>query len=491
MVRLTVDLIRKKSEHHGGLLSELEEISLHQLNIERIETIGSTAPRLKILYLQNNIIPKIENLHRLKDLQYLNLALNNIITINNGLSSCEKLNKLDLTVNFIDIDQLQYSINNLKELINLRELYLTGNPCTQWKYYRFYVIAELPALTKLDGIDINRTEQLESIQLLSEIKKELIREEKQKLKEKAANNSNTATAGPIDPNIAQAYTPESRLAAHLESEAAENRKLTEQKQRDKEFHSDTWQDAKDKLNQKVILDDDNDNSIIPSQRNTGRYEFELVDNNTTTDINNNIIYNTVLTVYIAKYLDSSLIDIDIHPLWIQIIIKGKNLLLHFPAEILVNTAKIQRIQSNGALIVTVKKLNQNQQNTVKSINTIDNIESKQSNNDDIIDTINSIKSTINVSNVSNNNNRNAININSNNTDSTTYRNIVKKSNNNNTTPELIEISSQRSANLTIESAQAERKANKAKSNNNTSTSASAAAKLAELGLTDSDIPDLE
>ena len=33
---------------------------------------------IKILYLQNNIIPKLEGLSKLKELEYLNIALNNI-----------------------------------------------------------------------------------------------------------------------------------------------------------------------------------------------------------------------------------------------------------------------------------------------------------------------------------------------------------------------------------------------------------------------------
>lgn len=56
---------------------------------------------LKILYLQNNLIGKIENLHRLKYLEYLNLAVNNVTKIQN-LQRCESLKKLDLTVNFVD-----------------------------------------------------------------------------------------------------------------------------------------------------------------------------------------------------------------------------------------------------------------------------------------------------------------------------------------------------------------------------------------------------
>ena len=64
MVRLSLDLIRKKAEHHDGVLGDLEEISLHQLNLEKIETIGKVCPRLKILYLQNNLIGKIGALPR-------------------------------------------------------------------------------------------------------------------------------------------------------------------------------------------------------------------------------------------------------------------------------------------------------------------------------------------------------------------------------------------------------------------------------------------
>jgi protein TilB len=78
MVRITEELIRRKAEHHDGLLSDLQELSLHQLEIERLEVVGTLCRKLQILYLQNNIIPRIENVHHLKDLRYLNMALNNL-----------------------------------------------------------------------------------------------------------------------------------------------------------------------------------------------------------------------------------------------------------------------------------------------------------------------------------------------------------------------------------------------------------------------------
>ena len=76
------------------------------------------------------MIEKIENLTRLKELEYLNLALNNISMIE-GLEGCESLNKLDLTANFVDVEDYEESLKNLSKNIFLRDLYLTGCPVTK------------------------------------------------------------------------------------------------------------------------------------------------------------------------------------------------------------------------------------------------------------------------------------------------------------------------------------------------------------------------
>ena len=90
MGRITKELIRKKSEHNEGVISTLEEISLHQLELEKIESLEVFCRHLKILFLQNNIIEKIENVDKLRELEYLNLAVNSVSMIE-GLSNCESL----------------------------------------------------------------------------------------------------------------------------------------------------------------------------------------------------------------------------------------------------------------------------------------------------------------------------------------------------------------------------------------------------------------
>lgn len=42
----------------------------------------------------------------------------------------------------------------------LTELFLVGNPCSDWPGYRPFVIATLPQLKKLDGNEITPTERI-------------------------------------------------------------------------------------------------------------------------------------------------------------------------------------------------------------------------------------------------------------------------------------------------------------------------------------------
>ena len=111
----------------------------------------------------------MENLVHLKELEYLNLALNNIQKIE-GLQNCEFLKKLDLTINFIDFDFLEESIDHLVSRENLADLYLMGNPSqSNWDRFNYYVIAKLPQLKNLDGTEITRSMQIIARQSLPKL----------------------------------------------------------------------------------------------------------------------------------------------------------------------------------------------------------------------------------------------------------------------------------------------------------------------------------
>ena len=106
--------LKKRAEHNYGRLFDLEEISLHQLNIRKIENLDKFCRNLKIIYLQDNAIMKLENLKRLKLLEYLNVSMNAIEVVE-GLENCESLRKLDLTLNFIGKISSIYSLRKVSQ----------------------------------------------------------------------------------------------------------------------------------------------------------------------------------------------------------------------------------------------------------------------------------------------------------------------------------------------------------------------------------------
>ena len=233
---VNLSLIRKRSEHNEGMVSNLEEIALHQEELESIGTIlGRTCGKtLRILLLQNNVISKMNHadFRQFRVLEYLNLALNNIQVIAN-IQHLECLNKLDLTLNFIDVENLEESIDTLQSLRNLRELHLMGNPCCgqvdkgansafskveqsigsrkpPWTGYRMYVIAKLHQLENLDGIIITRSERIKAMQHLSVLDVELRNIAEINKEKKAQINSNACHSKAVHHDDLTAHTPEVR-----------------------------------------------------------------------------------------------------------------------------------------------------------------------------------------------------------------------------------------------------------------------------------------
>ncbi|XP_072018115.1 dynein axonemal assembly factor 11-like [Amphiura filiformis] len=370
MVRITEDLIRKRAEHNNMEISTLEEVSLHQQDVEKIEYLDKWCRDLKILYLQSNLIPKIENVGRLKKLEYLNLALNNIERIEN-LQGCESLKKLDLTVNFVG--ELT-SIECLKDSIHLRELFLTGNPCTQYEGYRDYVIATLTQLKYLDGKEIEKSERIKARQNLDSItvkiniqqkeyavnreKEKQEAEEEAKLKEEKKpgfdgrwytdmdkQNENTSTDDKQETKTKDddtdfwkektAYTPESRVAIH--EHAQESKRKEEQNKKP----------GPDPPKRVVRLMTDDGKYL---NVNEAKVDFAL-----TEDEENNQI---ILDVACYKHLDTSLLDVDVQPTHVKVVLKGKVLQLVLMEEVSPDQSTAQRSQTTGHLVITMPKVKQ-------------------------------------------------------------------------------------------------------------------------------------
>lgn len=321
MPRLTEQLIRKRAEHNEGVLSDLEEIALHQQELEKIESLEACCRHIKILLLQNNIIPRMEGLNKLKELEYLNLALNNISKIE-GIEGCESLKKLDLTLNFITIEELEESIYNLKANMMLEDLYLTGNTCEEWLGFRPYVIAHLPQLKQLDGKMVIPHERILARQQLPKLQEDLERATE------AARLKRLAEAGVPAPE--GAYTKESRNEMYLE--------LAEQKE------------EKERNERRRMGTEPKESRVVPGvynargeirQCNEGKYSFDMDD----TTFEDKIIFE----LGVPKYLDTTALDVDINPLYVRVVVKDKVTQLKLPQEVRPDASKVQRSRTTGGL----------------------------------------------------------------------------------------------------------------------------------------------
>ncbi|RUS78319.1 hypothetical protein EGW08_013923 [Elysia chlorotica] len=379
MVRITEDMVRKRSEHNEMQISTLEEISLHQQDIERLEYLDKWCRDLKILYLQSNLIPKIENVGRLKKLEYINLALNNVEKIEN-LEGCESLKKLDLTVNFVG--ELT-SVESLRNLYNFRELFLTGNPCADYEHYREYVVATLPQLQWLDGTEIEKSERIQAIQDLPFIRGYILEQQNRYLKKRArekaeytqklkmpdeenennGENSNKENLGKTKSdgrwytdinegdktgNSSEAatikktheekvddfwqqqssYTPESRIEVHNH--------LKELKEKEEKKD-----ETDEKPSRKYFADDGR-----PFNVNEPKVDFKLTEDDE----------NIFLDVSIFKHTDTSMLDCDVQPQYVRVVLKGKILQLQLPEEVSGVNSKAQRSKITGHLLITMPKL---------------------------------------------------------------------------------------------------------------------------------------
>ncbi|EIE23977.1 outer arm dynein light chain 1 [Coccomyxa subellipsoidea C-169] len=340
MVRITVELLRKRAEHNDGLLATLEEITLHQQNIERIELLGYACRNLKMLYLQNNLIAKIENLHRLKELQYLNLAINNITKVQN-LQRCESLARLDLTMNFVTKACLP-TVASLAANEFLTELHLVGNPCSEWANYRPFVIASVPQLLKLDGVEILEAERSQALQQLPSLQESLRIE---------------LLAEGVDPESAaqmmrRPWCPATRVLEHremkqLNADAEEQRRASQAKffgdhSPSKPYRHDfpPLQACTEPLNTPH-----EGSSIL--QKNEGQWEFALEESRDGLSIH--------LDVEVGRFLDSSLIKADVQPRHVRLLIKGHLLQLALPVEIKPGASAAQRSATTGNLLLIMPK----------------------------------------------------------------------------------------------------------------------------------------
>lgn len=286
-----------------------------------------------------------ENLTKLKKLEYLNLALNNIERVEN-LDGCESLNKLDLTLNFIGEIT---SIRSLRKNEFLRDLFLNGNPCTDFKGYREFVVVTLPQVECLDGKPIQHSDRILAKQMFDEITKTIFAEQKKYLSSRNLQKESggcTITEITEDDDDNDEKTEEEKLQAYW-AETSENTpetrvEIADAIRKSKEAKEPTIHVGPPK---RVVRFFNKDGR--PVNVDQAKVPFTL-----TEDEDNNCL---VLDVSVYKYLDTSLIDVDIQPNYVKVMIKKKALQLVLQEEIKPDSSTAQRSTITGNLVIKMPR----------------------------------------------------------------------------------------------------------------------------------------
>ncbi|KAL3756391.1 hypothetical protein ACHAWU_003464 [Discostella pseudostelligera] len=395
---ITLALLRKRSEHNEGLVSSLEELALHQEELQSIGPIlGRTCGKtLKILLLQNNVIERMipSELKLFRSLEYLNLALNNITKIE-GIGGMEWLRKLDLTLNFIHVNSLEESVNELSGCRSLEELYLLGNPCMGmeedgggilcsahidntetlspskdkhgWDGCRAYIVARLPNLQYLDGKMIKRSERILAMQQLPSLTSELHSLVQSSIRDHHLDNNQTQNEYSeeeideryISDDAPTFHDPKTRTKISNEQydqkQAKEKQEMAHQAPKPKGEKE--WEEEHNDVVNKARERDDSGGRGIIKQCNQGKYQYWFDEDESLTNSSSGkkSISSLVMRIAIPKHLSTSLVDVDIHPTYVSVIIKSKILRVVLPVEVRSDKSIARRSAVTGNLELVMPK----------------------------------------------------------------------------------------------------------------------------------------
>ena len=334
----------------------------------------------------------VSEMRYFKVLEYLNLALNNVKVVE-GLGGMECLKKLDLTLNFIPIENLERSVDDLASCPVLEELFLIGNPCmgvgadgqnvseaaggdvatskdtVGWSGCRQYIIARLPSLRYLDGREIKRSERIVAMQQLPALTEELRGmtacqlEQQQNQPSPKDNEPLVEDVMEIDDDEPTHHNPETRTkisnemyAQKQSKEKQETAHLVPQKgEKDwEEEHKITVQQVREREERSLSRHNDLKANGDIKQCNQGKWKFWFEESDTS---NRKCGGNLIMKIALQKHLSTSLLDVDIHPTYVSVVIKSKILRVILPVEVVSDQSTAKRIASSGHLELSMPKSN--------------------------------------------------------------------------------------------------------------------------------------
>ena len=238
----------------------------------------------------------------------------------------------------------------------LKELYIIGNPAMDWDGAADFIVASIPSLITLDGEKITKGRRIQATQRLESLTKEL-RSRARVVREKKKHEC-VVEDEDEDEDMCR-HTPQARLKMYREVTKEKEEKEKREESMRPRVRDDDKEHAEALSKEKSYLEDTKSDDV--RQCNQGGFAFSF-------DEDENNIY---FEVSIPKNLSTALIDANVFPTYISVVIKQKILRIKTPAEVNSDASVAQRSRATGSLKIIAPKVHKGKMIGLGASNEVD------------------------------------------------------------------------------------------------------------------------
>ncbi|XP_075406689.1 dynein axonemal assembly factor 11 isoform X2 [Tenrec ecaudatus] len=243
-----------------------------------------------------------------------------------------------------------------------------GNPCADFEGYRPFVVATLGQLKWLDGKEIERSERIQALQDYPEIERQIREQEtahrlqRTKDKEEAQRKLEGEQGAQEEPRRAPPGDGRPSTDTHalcpfsLEGAGPAPAPGTQEEEGGKK-KSDEMEDDLAFWNKPSVFTPEARLETLRHMEKQRRSQERRSEKEKEVKPPRTLITQDgrALNVNEPKYMDTSLIDVDVQPTYVRVTVKGKPFQLVLPAEVRPDSSSARRSQTTGHLVICMPK----------------------------------------------------------------------------------------------------------------------------------------
>ncbi|XP_068840069.1 dynein axonemal assembly factor 11 isoform X1 [Capricornis sumatraensis] len=244
-----------------------------------------------------------------------------------------------------------------------------GNPCADFDGYRQFVVATLQQLKWLDGKEIERSERIQALQNFPVVEQQIREQEKayclkrakdkeeaqRKLKEEESKGEtgriHTGSDGHRHVDISAPLPSSEESKDYIQAPEIQERQCKGKELDDREDDLEFW-------NKPSLYTPESRLETLRHMEKQRRDQERLSEKKKKVKPPRMLVTEDgrALNVNEPKYMDTSLIDVDVQPTYVRVMVKGKPFQLVLPAEVKPDSSFAKRSQTTGHLVVCMPKV---------------------------------------------------------------------------------------------------------------------------------------